>query len=42
VISDPQNMVSTQYQELAQKVLVHAARARRATGPLQPVTGPLF
>lgn len=42
VISDPQNMVSTQYQELAQKVLVHAAQARRATGPLQLVTGPLF
>lgn len=49
VISDPLNMVSTQYQDLAQKILVHVTRLQSAvapgssagTGPLQPVSGPL-
>ncbi len=51
VISDPLNIVSSQYQDLAQKILVHVGRAQPAaaafpgqggsTGPLQPLAGPV-
>lgn len=48
VLSDRMNIVSSQYQDLAQKIMVHLTKAaapadssRSATGPLQPVTGPL-